>query len=241
MADFFFADDYRLDQSPTREFYDTFLKGLVHKHNNLMGVIQGFSSLILYDESISEEVRDSAQQMQDSSKMASALNQEVLVSAGCSRCDDGSASVGDLMTFWKDKAGEICQVAGVGLQVTPRDGLPRVNGDGGKLSEIFFHLVRNAAEAAAEVSGGSVAIDLFPPGEASPGENVDLFVRNTSVTMTEEAVKKAFEPFHTSKGSEHFGLGLTTASVLSGQMGMRLGLRHADGTTTAWLAMPQEG
>ncbi|MDF1824874.1 MAG: ATP-binding protein [Verrucomicrobiales bacterium] len=241
MADFYFADDYRLDQSPTREFYETFLKGFVHKHNNLMGVIQGFSSLILYDDDINEEVRESAQQMQDSSKIASSLNQEVLISAGCSRCDDGTASVTDLMTYWKDKAGEICQAAGVGLQINSRDGLPRVKGDGSKLSEIFFHLVRNAAEAAAEVSEGSVAVDLFPPGEASPGTNVDLFVRNTSVPMSEEDVKKAFEPFHTSKGSEHFGLGLTTACVISGQMGMRLGLRHADGTTTAWLAMPQEG
>ncbi|MDF1656112.1 MAG: ATP-binding protein [Verrucomicrobiales bacterium] len=241
MADFFFADDYRLDQSPTREFYDTFLKGLVHKHNNLMGVIQGFSSLILYDEGISDEVRDSAQQMQDSSKLASSLNQEVLISAGCSRCDEGNVSIGDLMSFWKGKAEEICQKSGVGLQVTARDDLPTVKGDGGKLSEIFFHLVRNAAEASAEVSGGSVAVDLFPPGEASPGTNIDLFVRNTSVEMSEEAVKKAFEPFHTSKGSEHFGLGLTTASVLGGQMGMRLGLRYAEGTTTAWLAIPQAG
>lgn len=240
MADFYFADDYRLDQSPTREFYETFLKGFVHKHNNLMGVIQGFSSLILYDDNISGEVRESAEQMQDSSKIASALNQEVLISAGCSRCDDGTASVEDLMTYWKDKAGEICQASGVGLQINPREGLPRVKGDGSKLSEIFFHLVRNAAEAAAEVADGSVAVDLFPPGEASPGTNLDLFVRNTSVAMSDADVEKAFEPFHTSKGSEHFGLGLTTAGVISGQMGMRLGLRHTDGTTTAWLAMPQE-
>ena len=41
MADFIFADNYRLDESPTRNFYELFLKGLVHKHNNLMGVIQG--------------------------------------------------------------------------------------------------------------------------------------------------------------------------------------------------------
>lgn len=239
MADFFFADDYRLDESPTRDFYETFLKGLVHKHNNLMGVIQGFSSLILYDDGISEEVRDSAQQMQDSSKMASTLNQEVLISSGCGRCEEGAVAMTDVLGYWKNKAEEICGAANVGVQISPRDGLPSVKGDSGKLSEIFVHLVKNAAEAAAEVSGGSVAVDLFPPGEASPGNNVDLFVRNTSVAMSDEEVKKSFEAFHTSKGSDHFGLGLTTAAVISGQMGMRLGMRHAEGTTTVWLAMPQ--
>lgn len=239
MADFFFADEYRLDQSPTRDFYEVFLKGLVHKHNNLMGVIQGFSSLILYDDGISEEVRDSAQQMQDSSKIASVLNQEVLSSAGCAHCEEGTIIISDVLNYWRNKAGEICEASEVGLEINARDGLPTVKGDGAKLSEIFAHLARNAAEAAAEVSSGSVAIDIFPPGEASPGNNVDLFVRNTSVAMSEEDVKKSFEPFHTSKGSEHFGLGLTTASVISGQMGMRLGMRHAEGTTTVWLAMPQ--
>ncbi|MEM6278664.1 MAG: ATP-binding protein [Verrucomicrobiota bacterium] len=239
MADFFFADDYRLDQSQTRNFYDTFIKGLVHKHNNLMGVIQGFSSLILYDDGISGEVRDSAQQMQDSSKMASALNQEVLSSAGCAHYQEGTVALADVLNYWKGKASEICEASNVSLEFTPREGLPLIQGEGGKLSEVFAHLVRNASEAAAAASGGSVAIDLFPPGEASPGNNVDLFVRNTSVEMSDADVKNAFEPFHTTKGSEHFGLGLTTAAVISGQMGMRLGMRYAEGTTTVWLAMPQ--
>lgn len=238
MADFFFADRYRLDEGPTRDFYESFLKGLVHKHNNLMGVIQGFSSLILYDDGISSEVRESAQQMQDSSKVASDLNQEVLIASGCSRCDRSAVSIGELVTFWSDKANEICNRAGVALQVNARDGLPAVTGDGGKLTDVFTELIKNAAEGAAEVGGGSVAIDIFPPGEASPGTNVDLFIRNSSPAMDAEALEKAFEPFHTTKGAEYFGIGLTAAAVMAGQMGMRLGLRHADATTTAWLAMP---
>lgn len=236
MSDFIFADEYRLDESPTRQFYEAFLKGLVHKHNNLMGVIQGFSSLILYDEGISDEVRDSAQQMQDSSKEASELNRQVLIAGGCSGCESSSVNVGDLQTFWSDKANEICSASGASLQLNVRDGLPAISGDSAKLSEIFVALIRNAAEAAG--SNGSVAVDLFPPGEASPGTNVDLFIRNSSPELSKEDLKKAFEPFHTTKGSDSFGIGLTTAAVLAGQMGMRLGLRHADATTTAWLAMP---
>ncbi len=238
MADFIFADDYRLDEGSTRSFYETFLKGFVHKHNNLMGVIQGFSSLILYDDDISSEVRDSAQQMQDSSKEASDLNREVLGAAGCGRCEISSVNLSDILGYWESKATEICEAAGVSLHFTAREGLVPVAGESGKLSEIFSHLVANAAEAAAEVSGGSVAVDLFPPGEASQGENVDLFIRNSSVELSTELVVKAFEPFHTTKGSQHFGLGLTNAAVIAGQMKQRLGLRFADSTMTAWLALP---
>lgn len=241
MADFIFADDYRLADGSTRSFYETFLKGLVHKHNNLMGVIQGFSSLILYDEGISDEVRDSARQMQDSAKQASDLNREVLGSAGCGRCEAGVVNLPDVLGYWESKTKEICDAYGVGHQFTARDGLVPVAADSGKLSEVFSHLVKNAAEAASEVTGGSVAIDLFPPGEASPGENVDLFIRNSSVEQSPEMVAKAFEPFHTTKGSEHFGLGLTTAAVITGQQNQRLGLRYADSTMTAWLSMPPAG
>lgn len=238
MADFIFADDYRLDEGSTRSFYEVFLKGFVHKHNNLMGVIQGFSSLILYDEGISGEVRDSAQQMQDSAKMASELNREVLESAGCGRCDMGVVNLSDVQAYWEGKAKEICDAVAVPLQFTSRDGLVPLAADSGKLTGIYSCLIRNAAEAASEVSGGSVAIDLFPPGEASPGDQVDLFIRNSSVELSPEMVKKSFEPFHTTKGSDHFGLGLTTAAVLAGQMKQRLGLRYADSTMTAWLSLP---
>ena len=87
MADFVHADDYCLGQSTTRKFYEFFLKGYIHKHNNLMGVIQGFSSLILYDDTINDEVRESAEQMQTSAKAATDLNREILGATGCARCD----------------------------------------------------------------------------------------------------------------------------------------------------------
>ena len=86
MADFLYADDFRLGQGPTRRFYEFFLKGYVHKHNNLMGVIQGFSALILFDDTINEEVRESAEQMQTSARAATDLNREILGATGCARC-----------------------------------------------------------------------------------------------------------------------------------------------------------
>ena len=51
-SSFFFADHLVLDESPTRDFYKTIFQGLIHKNNNVLGVIQGFSSLILMDDGI---------------------------------------------------------------------------------------------------------------------------------------------------------------------------------------------
>ncbi len=241
MADFVFADDYRLDRSPTRRFYELFLKGYIHKHNNLMGVIQGFSSLILYDDSINDEVRENAEQMQTSSKAATELNREILGAAGCAHCEPTPVRLTDMLAYWKGKSEEICTTCGTGFALEARGSLPSVLADSTRLGELYFHLLRNAAESSASFPGGHVAVDLFPPGEASPGGTVDLFVRNRSADLDEAALARCFLPFETSKGSDHFGIGLTAAAVLAGDMGMRLGLRCADGTMTAWLAIPVAG
>ena len=238
MSDFIFADDYRLDKGTTRDFYQLFLKGLVHKHNNLMGVIQGFSSLILYEDDLDPSVRENAQQMQDSARAASELNKELLTASGCVHFEDqlGTVQLDSMWPFLMEKCEGICKAGETTLQERKKDNLPPVTGDNGYISEIVTRLVNNAAEAGA----GTVAIDVFGPGEASSGNNVDLFVRNKCKEISETEMAKAFEPFYSSKTAEHFGLGLTTAAVLAGQMGMRLGIRCKEETFTAWLAMPAD-
>ncbi|MDF1740439.1 MAG: hypothetical protein P1U86_14865 [Verrucomicrobiales bacterium] len=238
MADFVFADDYRLEEGKTRAFYETFLKALVHKNNNLLGVIQGFSSLVLYDDGLGADIRESVEQMHEASKAGSDLNKVVLQAGGCSGKSPESIDLSNLLTFWKGKCGDICNAANVTLQFNAEEGLPRVKGDTSQLSEILVCLVNNAAESATQFPNGTVAIDFFPPGKASPGSNVDLFIRNTSKNLDEAALRNSYVPFESSKGNEHFGLGLTTAAVICGDLGIRLGLRSSEGTMTAWLSIP---
>lgn len=179
--------------------------------------------------------------MQTSSKSASELNREILSTAGCARCEVSTVKLSDVLPYWKSKIEEICGDSKVKVAINTKDNIPPLPADSTRLGELLFHLVRNAAESAADFSLGSVAIDFFAPGEASPGSNVDIFIRNTSAPFDSEGLRRCFAPFETSKGSDHFGIGLTTAAVLAGDMGMRLGLRHADGTMTAWLAIRLQG
>jgi len=237
---FFFADHLILDDSPTRDFYKSVLQGLIHKNNNVFGVIQGFSSLILMDE-VPDLMRENVEQMRDSSINASDLARIILTTAGCARVSTETISLSDLLPHIEYSARDKCERAGVPLEFNARAGdLPMITADGGRLSELLGELIKNAAEAAADVPGGEVAIDVLPPGDASPAEDgcIDIFIRNSSKDLSDEDIRGAFVPFQGDKGSDHYGIGLTTAGVLAGQMGMRFGLRCADGTTTAWLSLP---
>lgn len=239
---FVFADHLVLDESPTREFYKSALQGLIHKNNNILGVVQGFSSLILMDE-IPAGIQENVEQMRDSAIIGSDLSKVILTAAGCARVNPETIRLSDLVPHIERTTREKCEAAGVKVQFNAHSALPSIVADGGRLIELLVELINNAAEAAATIPGGEVAVDVLPPGEASPVEEnrVDFFLRNSSETISPEKLRDAFTPFHGNKTNEHFGLGLTTAGVLAGQMGMRLGLRSAEGTTTAWLSIPAAG
>jgi C4-dicarboxylate-specific signal transduction histidine kinase len=235
---FVFADHLKLDDSPTRDFYRVLLQGLVHKNNNVFGVIQGFSSLILMESQLDSGVKENVEQMKESSISASDLAKTILTSAGCSRVKPEPTALGDFLPWIESNARELCDNHGVELVFNGGTDLPKVSVDSTRINELFGGLIKNAAEAAAGPPGGKVAIDLL---EVSTDENrVDLFIRNTTLKdFSPEELLKLYEPFHTTKdASVHAGLGLTTAGILAGQMGMRLGLRSADNTMTAWLSMP---
>ncbi len=237
---FVFADHLQLDLSPTRDFYKVMLQGLIHKNNNMLGVIQGFSSLILMDDQLAPGVRENVQQMKDSAQHSADLSKIILSTAGCARVQAEPINLGAMINYIEMKSRDICAKRKVGVTFKSRPNLPMVIGDSGRLSEVILELVKNAAEAASAVEGGEVAIDVLGPGEASPvtDNRVDLFVRNSSENMSPEKIKESFLPFVSNKDASHYGIGLTTAGVLSGQMGMRLGLRCSEGTMTAWLSMP---
>ena len=238
MAEFVFGDDYVLEDGKTRAFFDAFLTGLVHKNNNLMGVVQGFGSLILSEPDLSKSLRDSMEQMDSAARTATELNKRVLTAAGFARLDMAPTSLQEMFPFLKDKAETFCRNLDVTCKFNGSAKLPKVSVDNQKFSEIFDELLKNAAEAASETDEKTVVIDFFSPGEATSSGAVDVFIHNASNPIAPHTIKDMYEGFHTTKGSEHLGIGLTIAAILCGQMDVRLGMRFDDGTMSAWMAIP---
>lgn len=238
-AQFLFADHLTLDLSPTRDFYMELLRGLAHKNNNVLAVVQGFSSLIMMNDNLDESTRENIQQMRDSAHHSSSLSERILATGGCSKISPQSVQLSDFLPLL-DSFRDICESAGVGLTLNLAENVPAVRADINRLKDLLSELVKNAAEGAARDSAGHVQLDLLAPGEASPAhENmIDIFIRNNGPAIPEHKLADMFLPFTTTKGSKHFGLGLTTAGVLAGQMKMRLGIASEEGVTTAWLSAP---
>lgn len=234
---FIFADKYVITDPANAEFYRLILRGMTHKLNNLLAVIQGFSSLIMMEEDLDESITENLTHMKDAAISASALSERVLPAGGCSTITLQTIRLNDFLPMVENSLSEPCRKLNVPFHLNAAKEIPAISADSGRLKEVIMELLQNAAEAAAQ-NGGEVALDFLNPGQASTNGNVDIFVRNTGSQIAPEKLEDVFKPFYSTKESSHLGVGLTTAAMLANQMGMRLGVNSENNVTTFWVSVP---
>ncbi|MFO7768378.1 MAG: HAMP domain-containing sensor histidine kinase [bacterium] len=101
-----------------------------------------------------------------------------------------------------------------------------VKADTDKLEQVFFNLLKNAADAMGE--GGAVAV-LTMDGPAEGQDEVGVLVADSGPGMPPETSSKIFEPFFTTK-TRGTGLGLAITSKIIGAHGGSLSVFTPLGT-----------
>jgi len=234
------ADRLQTDEA-TAAFYGELLRGMTHKLNNLLAVVQGFSSLAMMNDNLDASARENIGHMKNAAQSASGLTEKILSAGGCVRSNVQALELSEFFPNIDRALREPFLRADIPFQLNVGSRVPAILGDPTRLKEILQALLVNAAEAVQRsAAGGEVALDVLGPRQVPEGEpgRVDIFVRNTGSTIPEEKLQEIFRPFTSTKDSTHFGIGLTVAAVLAGQMNARLGVKSAENTTTFWLSVP---
>jgi len=136
---------------------------------------------------------------------------------------------------------------GIQIAVAFSPDLPAVRVDPNQFELALLNLALNARDAMPD--GGRLGIDARrgkAPSDlpsAGPGEYVCVTVSDTGFGMDEATIKRAIEPFFTTKGiGKGTGLGLSTVHGLAVQSGgaLRLSSRVDEGTTVQlWLPVAE--
>lgn len=236
---YIFAPSTPLGEGSVRTYYDRLLKGLAHKLNNQTSVVQGFGSLLLMQDDLSEETRENIEHMKRSGEEISSLMGRVLTLAGCAQSTEQSIQLNEFLRMLDSSVRKLSTAADVPFETQIAADLPTVTCDPSRLRELLFELLRNACESASS-GGGQVALDAFGPGTYTPvsDKRIDIFIRNSGMEFPAEKIEGAFAPFVSTKSSEHFGLGLSVATVLAHGIGASLGISSENGTTKVWLSIP---
>ena len=101
-----------------------------------------------------------------------------------------------------------------------------------QLREVLMNILQNAMEAMPY--GGKVTVTTW-----ATGERVHCAIADTGIGMSEEARRRAIEPFFTTKGPKSTGLGLSVAYGAVQRYGGSLGIESAAGRgTTVTVGLP---
>ena len=236
---FVFPTNLQLGHEHSDGFHQELLRGLTHKLNNLLAVIQGFSSLILMTDDLEPGVAENMQHIREASMGVSALSERIRSAGGCAKLTLQPLSLNEYLGVVEGALLEPFTKNNIQLEADVQQGLPPVQVDPTKFKDILIELLKNAAEAASK-SGGRAMLKIAGPGVITPVEQrrVDILVSNTGSNIAQDKLSEVFRPFHGSKNSNHLGLGLTIAAMLCHQMNLQIGIASENNTTTLWLSCP---
>ena len=237
-----------LFQSQKIEAIGQLTGGIAHDFNNLLMAVLGSLELVRkrldYDPRITPLIDNAIH----GAERGAVLTQRMLSFA---RKQELTFVAVDVPLLVQGMSEFIERTIGSNIEVALRfpPGLPLVHTDPYQLEAALLNLVVNARDAMPR--GGSITITAEPSAhpDALGGRQDAAFVRisvtDTGEGMDEETLKRATEPFFTTKGAgKGTGLGLSMVHGLAEQSGGRFGLSSREGEGVAahiWLPIARAG
>lgn len=227
----------QLRQSQKLEAMGSLTGGVSHDFNNLLAPIIGALDLLQRRGVGGEREQRLIDGALQSAERARLLVQRLLAFARRQPLQTISVDVRELVHGMADL---IASTAGPQIKVVVdvAKELPGAVADPNQLEMALLNLAVNARDAMPE--GGTLRISAIhaevEPGHAanlSPGSYVRLSVADTGIGMDAETLKRAIEPFYSTKGvGKGTGLGLSMAHGLAAQLGGGLTIASEPGIGT---------
>ncbi len=195
--------------------------GVAHGFNNLLTAVLGNAELALLTGTPSPQTARHLREVQAAGERGAVLANQLFAYAGRStlrlvRVDLRALLEREIAQFAAETR------AGIEIDLHVAEGLPPVAGDPAQLSQVLLALLRNAAEASGE-AGGHVTVEA-----EIAGERVRVRVRDDGCGMDAETLRRAFDPFFSTKPKAK-GLGLAAARGIVAQHGGTLAAASAPG------------
>jgi PAS domain S-box-containing protein len=213
----------RLQRAEKMEALGTLAGGVAHDLNNVLGVVVGYSEMLLSDFNDSESVKSDATEILKAGQRAAGIVQDLLT---LTRRGVQSRKVLNLNRIIMDsqKTPEFTNVlsyhSNIEIKTDLEPDLLNLSGSSIHLGKSFMNLISNAAEAMPNggtltVKSANVYLDKPISGydEVREGDYVVLSISDTGDGIPASDLKRIFEPFYTKKVMGRSGTGLGLAVV----------------------------
>jgi PAS domain S-box-containing protein len=206
--------------------------GVAHEVNTPLTGISSFTQM-LQDQIPEEDPRAKLlQKIERQTERASKIVSNLLNFARQGRASFVPVKVNDVIRDVLSLLEHQLTRARVKVRLELGEGIPEVMGDENKLQQVFLNLILNAQDAMA--SGGWLTIET----SASSGEpeEVVAVVSDTGLGISQEDIKRIYDPFFTTKrsGASGTGLGLSITYGIIQEHSGRIGVESLLGQGTSF-------
>lgn len=217
----------RFQQSQKLESIGRLAGGVAHDLNNLLSPILGYSEMLLEDQNIDGDRRESLQEIAQAGIRARDLVRQLLAFSRKQLLEFKPLDLNEILLRFERLLRRTIR-EDVDIQVFTAPKLPPIMGDAGQLEQVIMNLAVNAQDAIHDVGTLTIETQVAELDEdyvrahegADPGTFVTLCVTDTGHGMDAETKASLFEPFFTTKAQEKgTGLGLATVYGIVKQHG----------------------
>ena len=199
--------------------------GVAHDFNNILTVIQGYSTLLLVNKPAESDERKPLETIAAAAVRAGKLVRQLLTFSRKQFVQMSRMDIGDTLSTISDMLPRVLS-EDIAVTINAAPGLPQIHADAGMIEQMLMNLAVNARDAMpdggrltinaelAEVS--SAQADNNP--DARPGRFLCLSVADTGCGMSPDILAHIFEPFFTTKPvGKGTGLGLAVVYGIAKQ------------------------
>jgi PAS domain S-box-containing protein len=216
-----------LQQAQKMEAVGQLAGGIAHDFNNILGIINGYSEILLRDPNVQDATRSSIEEILTAGQRAASLTRQLLAFSRKlvlkPKVLSLNAVIEGIDKMLRRLIGEEIEV-----RTTLARDLELVKADPSQMEQVLLNFCINARDAMPDggritIETANVEVDETLAAQhfsMSPGRYVRVAVSDTGTGMDSETLSHVFEPFFTTKGPEDgTGLGLATVYGIVKQSG----------------------
>jgi len=213
----------RLQRAEKMEALGTLAGGVAHDLNNVLGIIVGYSEMILDGVDKSNPLRHGLENVMNGGLKAAAIVEDLLALARRGVQERTILNLNNVITDCQESP-EVAKLSdhhpSVRIEPNLEPDLLNISGSSVHLEKSLYNLISNASEAMPK--GGTLTIrtanqyldrPIHGYDQIQVGDYVVLSVSDTGEGISEKDIKRIFEPFYTKKKMGRSGTGLGLAIV----------------------------
>jgi PAS domain S-box-containing protein len=220
----------QLRQSEKLAALGELVAGVAHELNNPLAGISAFAQLLLEEEALDDDQRESARLIKREADRAVGVIRDLLLFSRKAGPSLQPVNLNALVQLTLRLRAYSLRSSGVDVETHLDTALPELTGDDQKLQQVILNLIVNAEHA----MRGAVMKRLVIR-TALDGDAVVVEVSDTGMGMSEDTMKRVFEPFFTTKpAGEGTGLGLSVSYGIVEAHGGTIAAESATGRGTTF-------